>query len=79
MSELLENVAVGEEAEREVMSDSGHKLSDLGDEALHHWHLYNCSLDAPGDWAEEEVEDVNCPECLAHFERLKQRRAKARG
>jgi hypothetical protein len=54
-------------------------LSDLGDKAMHHWHMFECALDAPGDFAEEEVKDVDCPQCLAKFEDLKQWRARARG
>lgn len=62
------------------MSDEKEELSDLGDKVLHHSE-YNptCSLNAPGDWMEDEVRDVDCPECLANFESLKQRRARARG
>ena len=62
-----------------MSEDNNDSLSDLGDKAMHHWHLFECSLDAPGDYAEEEVKDVDCPECLAKFENLKQRRAKIRG
>lgn len=63
------------------MSDTNNdKLSDLGDKALHHSEYnINCTLNAPGDWSEDELSDVDCPECLVYFERLKQRRAKARG
>jgi hypothetical protein len=62
------------------MNDEQEQLSDLGDKALHHSE-YNdtCSLNAPGDYMEDEVADVDCPECLAKFENLKQRRARARG
>jgi len=64
---------------RETMSDN-EELSDLGDKALHHFEFYpTCSLSAPGDCVEEKVADVNCPECLAYLENLKQRRARARG
>jgi hypothetical protein len=57
------------------------KLSDLGDEVLHHseHRLEQCSLNAPGDWMEEEIKDVDCPECLAYYENLRQRRQRARG
>jgi hypothetical protein len=62
------------------MNDKQEQLSDLGDKALHHSE-YNstCSLNAPGDYMEDEVQDVDCPECLAKFENLRQRRARARG
>lgn len=72
-------VCVGqEEAEREIMSEE--QLSDLGDKAIHHSEQYpTCELSAPGDFMEEDLKDVDCPECLARLERLKQRRAKARG
>lgn len=72
---------LNEQAEEIQLSESNtDTLSDIGDKAIHHSE-YNptCSLNAPGDWMEEEMEDVDCPECVAHFERLKQRRAKARG
>jgi len=59
--------------------ETNEELSDLGDKAMHHWHSRECSLDAPGDYAEEEVNLVDCPECLAAFETLKQRRARVRG
>lgn len=56
------------------------KLSDLGDKAIHHWEYYpTCTLNAPGDWMEEDMKDVDCPECLAHCENLRQRRQRARG
>jgi hypothetical protein len=60
--------------------DNENKLSDIGDKAMHHSEYnFTCSLNAPGDWMEDEITYVDCPECLAYFERLKQRRAKARG
>lgn len=62
------------------MSNSSKDFSDLGDKAIHHSE-YNstCSLNAPGDYMEEDLEDVDCPECIAHFESLRRRRARARG
>jgi len=65
----------------EMVSESineGDELSDLGDKAMHDWHLFECTPAAPGDYGEEEVGLVGCPECLAKFEDLKQRRARAR-
>lgn len=63
------------------MSDSEDKLSDIGDKVLHHseYRPQSCSLNAPGDWMEEEMENVDCPECLSYYEDLRQRRARARG
>jgi hypothetical protein len=56
------------------------QLSDVGDKVIHHSE-YNprCSLIVPGDCMQEEMNKVDCPECLAHFKQLRQRRAKARG
>jgi hypothetical protein len=63
----------------ETVNDND-KLSDLGDKVLHHFEFHpTCSLNAPGDYMEEDVADVDCPECLAYLENLKQRRARARG
>lgn len=62
------------------MSESEDKLSDLGDKAIHHSEYHpTCTLIAPGDCMQEDMENVNCPECLAHFENLRQRRQRARG
>lgn len=60
------------------MSDK--PLSDIGDEIMSHYE-YNseCSLNVPGDPAQQELSNVDCPECLAKVETIRQRRARARG
>lgn len=65
----------------EEMSDNKDKsqLSDIGDEIMHHSEYSpTCSLIVPGDCMEEDLKDVDCPECLTKFENIKQRRAKVR-
>lgn len=60
--------------------EDDNQLGDLGDKPLHHSEYRStCTLNAPGDWMHEDLASVDCPECLAYYENLRQRRAKARG
>ena len=54
-------------------------MNDLGLPAFSHWEMFQCDLTAPGDIAVDEVQDVDCPECLKRFKELRDRQIKARG
>lgn len=53
---------------------SSRVLNDLGTKCLTHWVDEPCHKVAPGDIVSDTVADVDCPDCLAEFARLRKGR-----